>query len=59
MAKIEALDLVAAIESGHDSVMKAIRIRLRNIQNVRSIWTNGNIKVKAKKKIIIILKSIV
>ena len=36
---------VELIEKGHEPFMKALQIRKRNIQMVRSMWTNGNVKV--------------
>lgn len=39
-----AMDLVQTIEVGHESSMKALRSRFKNIQTVRQLWINGNIK---------------
>lgn len=38
------MDLVTQIETGHEPFMKAIRSRSRNVVNLRTMWTNGNIK---------------
>jgi hypothetical protein len=42
------IDLLPTIEDGHDAFMRALQNRLKNIQIVRSMWTNGNIKVSKR-----------
>jgi len=37
--------MLPTIEEGHDAFMRALQNRLKNVQIVRSMWTNGNIKV--------------
>ncbi len=37
-------DLLATVEQGHDSFIKALRNRHKNIQIVRTMWVNGNVK---------------
>ena len=45
-AKFETMDLASIIETGHVTFMKAITSRARNLQTVRSMWSNGNIRVR-------------
>ena len=42
---VQHIDAGLIIESGHESLMKALRNRYKNIQFIRSMWANGNIKV--------------
>ena len=42
---VQQIDAGLIIESGHESLMKALRNRFKNIQFIRSMWANGNIKV--------------
>lgn len=37
-------DLLSTVEAGHDSFIKALRNRQKNIQIVRNMWVNGNVK---------------
>jgi hypothetical protein len=38
-------EFMTIIEAGHDTLMKALRSRYRNIQSVSIIWSRGDIKV--------------
>lgn len=43
--KIEKeVDLLTTVEIGHESFIKAIRNRHKNIQIVRNMWVNGNVR---------------
>jgi len=42
---VQQVDIGVIIESGHESLMKALRNRFKNIQFIRSMWANGNIRV--------------
>jgi katanin p80 WD40 repeat-containing subunit B1 len=40
----QALDAGQIIESGHESLMKALRNRFKNVQFIRTMWSNGSVK---------------
>ena len=40
----EIADIATTIESGHESFMRAMMSRFKNLQIVRNMWINGNIK---------------
>lgn len=40
----DAMDFVQTIECGHESFMKALKNRNKNITIIRQMWINGNIK---------------
>lgn len=40
----QQVDLLTTVEVGHESIIKALRNRHKNIQIVRNMWVNGNVK---------------
>jgi len=42
--KIEAIELLSGIDQGHDSFLKVIKTRYKSFANLRTMWTNGNIR---------------
>lgn len=39
-----SVEFTTIIEAGHDTLMKALRSRYRNIQSVSIMWSRGDIK---------------